>query len=459
MVDVLVIHEDPAIRQALVHHILATEHRPHDASDLAQAQALRHRLHAGVVVTSIPAGQTPATFVQSVKSDWPAAEIVVVMKTRDGEAADSLKHIACDKIVFASPSEVVKVVHAVKAAAARRPHEPQSSWRHEAVHADSRDSVTRGVFERADRAALVNSTVLIAGESGTGKEVLARRIHRHSSRARGKFVPVNCGSLPDTLIETELFGYKKGAFTGAVADAKGLVEEADHGVLFLDEIGETPPAMQVRLLRFLDSCEVRAVGGTSFRHVDVRIIAATNRSLEDEVRAKRFREDLYFRLSVVPLRLPPLRERKVDIPDLVDHYIRNVASAFCVQPPPVSDAAMAMLIGYDWPGNIRELQNALEHALVQAVGDTITPDALPPAVRRGRLLSAGKAERSDDEFIGLVDALRRHRGNHADTAASLGISRTTLWRRLKQLDVTPDLRGDLQHAAVRARTALEREPL
>jgi DNA-binding NtrC family response regulator len=457
MADTLVIHEDPSTRRSLVHHLRRPDARLFEADDVVQARPLRERMSGGVIVAAVPAGESAAGLVQRIRPEWPAAEIVVMIQPRDvGETADAMKSGAVACVVFASPADTAKVVQAVKAASVRRIDEPPNR-RYEAALADSLDPATRQVFDRADRAAQVNCTVLITGESGTGKEILARRIHSRSARARAKFVPVNCGSLPDSLIETELFGYKKGAFTGAVTDAKGLLEEAEHGVLFLDEIGETPLAMQVRLLRFLDSGEVRAVGGTSFRHVDVRIIAATNRFLEDEVHARRFREDLYFRLSVVPLELPPLRERKVDIPNLVHHYLHRVAAGFSVQPPDLSDGALGLLMNYDWPGNIRELQNALEHALVQCTGEMITADALPPAIHRGTGVGSRTAARRDDEALDeLVSALRRHKGSHANTAAALGISRTTLWRRLKQLDGTRDLPLDSEHATVQA--SLEREP-
>jgi two-component system, NtrC family, response regulator HydG len=297
------------------------------------------------------------------------------------------------------------------------------------------DSAMQALYARAERAAAVNSTVLITGESGTGKEVLARRIHRLSARRHGPFVPVNCGGLPETLVETELFGYKRGAFTGAVADSKGLIEEARGGVLFLDEIGDTPLSIQVRLLRFLDSGEVRAVGGTSIKHVDVRVIAATNRPLLSDIREKRFREDLYFRLSVVSLHLPGLRERRADLADLVQYHVRRVSRKLGIPAPRMSDEAMTLLLRYDWPGNIRELQNALEQALIQDSDRLITPQDLPPSVQRGSMeLVTSAMQGAEQDQATLASALRRHRGNRSEAAASLGISRTTLWRRLRQLN-------------------------
>jgi transcriptional regulator with PAS, ATPase and Fis domain len=298
------------------------------------------------------------------------------------------------------------------------------------------DPATRTLFEKADRVAAVNSTVLITGPSGTGKEVLARRIHHHSARRAGKFVPVNCGCLPESLIETEFFGYKKGAFTGALSNHHGLIQEANHGVLFLDEIGDMPLLMQVRLLRFLDSGEVRAVGDTVVRYLDVRVVAATNQDLPLAIRQKRFREDLYYRLSVVQLELPALRQRRADIPALVEHHLRRAATKLGLSTAVVSDDALALLVRYEWPGNIRELQNTIEQALVHKTGQIITPEDLPAGIRQGE--GGCTRQRDTDTTLSddrLMTTLRRHHGNHTEAAAELGISRTTLWRRLRHLKV------------------------
>jgi transcriptional regulator with PAS, ATPase and Fis domain len=300
-----------------------------------------------------------------------------------------------------------------------------------------RDPKTRAVFTKAARAAAFSSTVLITGESGTGKEVLARRIHQLSARSQRTFVPVNCGALPEALVDSELFGHRKGAFTGAIHHGRGLIDEANGGVLFLDEIGDMPLPLQVRLLRFLDRGEIRAIGDPCVRHVDVRVIAATHRCLESEVRAGRFRGDLFFRLSTVSLHLPPLRERRVDVPALVGDSVRRLALKHQVPAPRVSDDAMALLVQHDWPGNIRELQNALEQALIQQSSGVITPADL--ALRRASVAhSAGSGggawmPRPDHDVIAT---LARHTGSLAEAAATLGISRTTLWRRRRQSAAT-----------------------
>ena len=297
------------------------------------------------------------------------------------------------------------------------------------------DPRTRALLSSVDRVAESDCAVLVTGETGTGKEVIARKLFQRSGRRRAKFVPVNCGALPDTLAESELFGHRRGAFTGAVADKTGLVEEADGGVLFLDEIGDMPPPIQVRMLRFLDSGEMRRVGDTAVRHVDVRVIAATNRSLEQDVRSGSFREDLFYRLNVIALHVPPLRERPGDIPALASHYLARSAARLRKAARTFSTDAHAVLLQYPWPGNVRQLQNVVECAAIAAAGEIVTPGDLPPAVRLAGPATdrAGEAP-LDGELEQVALALVRYSGNQQHAATSLGISRTTLWRRLKRLN-------------------------
>src|SRR5690606_16804073 len=229
----------------------------------------------------------------------------------------------------------------------------------------------------AETVAPTASTVLISGESGTGKEVIARFIHALSDRSDGPFLSINCGALPENLLESELFGHVKGSFTGAVRDKAGLFVAARGGTFFLDEVGEMSPAAQVQLLRALQEREVIPVGATEAVPVDVRIIAATNRDLEEEIRRGTFRGDLYYRLNVITLHLPPLRERVDDIPLLADHFLKRFASSRGEEPPRLSDEAREILQSYDWPGNVRELENALERAAVLSRGGEIKPNTLP----------------------------------------------------------------------------------
>jgi transcriptional regulator with PAS, ATPase and Fis domain len=277
--------------------------------------------------------------------------------------------------------------------------------------------------------ATTDSTVLITGESGTGKELIARALYAQSVRRHHRFVPINCGAIPETILESELFGHSKGAFTGAVVHKRGLLEEAHGGVLFLDEIGEMPVSMQVRLLRFLQGGEVRRVGETSTRRVDVRLIAATHRSLEQEVAAGRFRQDFYYRINVVGVRIPPLRERIDDIPALADHFLRRTAARLRRPIGGFTSGALQLLQSYAWPGNARELENAIERAVNLASGPLLNEADLPAAVT---LQAAAPVANGDEERDRLLGVLEQAHWNHQRAAAALGISRTTLWRKMRE---------------------------
>jgi DNA-binding NtrC family response regulator len=313
------------------------------------------------------------------------------------------------------------------------------------------------------RVAPTDSTVLILGESGTGKELVARSLHVLSRRSQGPFVPVNVGALPEALVESELFGHARGAFTSAAGERAGLVEAADHGTLFLDEIGDMPLAAQVKLLRTLESNEVRRVGENAPRIVDVRIVAATNRDLQSLVAQGKFREDLYYRLNVVQLELPPLRERREDIGLLASYFLDRSTRKQQHAPLHFTAEAMALIQRYDYPGNVRELENAIEHAVAVSEGSTLGPADLPTAIRSPRLLNSpvgaegvrvgaadealrektlAQAASARDE-MSLEDVTRehtlrvldRHHGNATAAAKQLGVSRTTLWRMLRRWGV------------------------
>ena len=240
----------------------------------------------------------------------------------------------------------------------------------------------RRAMEVVQKVAPHDSSVLITGASGTGKELVARMIHRESSRSDGQFVPVNCGGVPEQLLESEFFGFVKGAFTGADRDKPGLFEAADGGTIFLDEVGELPGALQVKLLRVLQEGEVRRVGATETKRVDVRVISATNRDLEEAVETGDFRKDLYYRLAVVPVHLPSLRARREEVPQLATHLIERHARRLHVDVQGIEPDAMEVLLAYPWPGNIRELENVIERALVLTEGERISLEDLPEAVRR-----------------------------------------------------------------------------
>lgn len=298
------------------------------------------------------------------------------------------------------------------------------------------------ILELVETVAPTESTVLLSGESGTGKEVVARYIHALSRRSEGPFFSINCGALPESLLESELFGHAKGAFTGAVRDKEGLLVAARGGTFFLDEIGEMALATQVKLLRALQEREVTPVGSTEAVEVDVRIVAATNRDLEEEIRRGSFRSDLYYRLNVIALHLPPLRERKEDVPLLVHYFLERLTPKTGREDPVrVSEAAMEAMVAYDWPGNVRELQNALERAVLVAEGGRILPKHLPPRVLErprprlvdDRLPANPPLEIIERAYIEWV--LRAEGGNKLRTAEVLGIDPSTLYRKLARYGI------------------------
>jgi two-component system response regulator AtoC len=293
------------------------------------------------------------------------------------------------------------------------------------------------------------STVLVSGESGTGKELVARTIHQRSPVAEGPFVAVNCAGLAETLLDSQLFGHRRGAFTGAVADHEGMFRAASGGTLFLDEIAEIPLGLQPKFLRALQEREVIPLGATAPVRVDARVIAATNRAMDDEVRTGRFREDLFYRLNVVRIELPPLRVRRDDVPLLVAHFVARFATRYGVAPKTVTDEALDALVSYDWPGNVRELQNVIERAFALSHADTLAVEDLPPlgaaAAARPRPQAAlppveeGSHRLVDVERDAIVRALARNRGNKNAAARELGIDRQRLYRKIAKYGLSdPD---------------------
>ena len=295
------------------------------------------------------------------------------------------------------------------------------------------------VLELAETVAPTESTILLSGESGTGKEVLARYVHTLSGRAEGPFFSINCGALPESLLESELFGHVKGSFTGAVKDKEGLLVAARGGTFFLDEIGEMTPAIQVKLLRALQEREVIPVGATEAVPVDVRIIAATNRDLEEEIRRGTFRSDLYYRLNVIALHLPPLKERREDIPLLAHHFLSRVAEKNPEAPAPtLSEKTTEALLDYDWPGNVRELENALERAGVVSEGGEIRPEHLPQRVVEPPMARLVDDQAPPNPPMEVIErayiewVLRAEGGNKSRAAEVLGIDPSTLYRKLNR---------------------------
>lgn len=299
------------------------------------------------------------------------------------------------------------------------------------------------VFDLVERVSKTNVTVLIEGESGTGKELIARGIHFSGTRKDGPFIAINCAAIPETLIEAELFGYKKGAFTGAVSESRGKFEEANGGTLFLDEISSMPLQSQTRLLRVLQEQEVTRLGENSPRKIDVRIIAATNENLSDLIRENTFREDLYYRLAVVPITIPPLRERREDLPVLTEHFVTRSASKHGMKPPKVERDVFRVFYDYPWMGNVRELENLVERMVVLSDGDTLTLNDVPeivknPSSTKGELWFDLPSEPINLEALEreiIRSSLLRHGGNQSQTSRYLGITRSALIYRIQKYDL------------------------
>jgi DNA-binding NtrC family response regulator len=362
--------------------------------------------------------------------------------------------------IISKPFKVQEII-AVARRALEQSEEPDRSARvnqSEAERPKHEQAIMAGLIGRAPamlelykeiaRVAPTRSTVLIIGESGTGKELVARSIHQHSARGSRPFVPVNCGALTETLLEAELFGHVRGAFTGATADHKGLWEEAEGGTLFLDEIGETSPAMQVKLLRALQEGEIRRVGATRSVRVDARVVAATNRDLEKEVAAGRFREDLFYRLNVFTLRPPPLRERRSDIPLLAERFLRasrdNVGRKLRFL-----EETIKVLVAYNWPGNVRELESAVEYAALRARGAEVAPEDLPPKLQSEEARAAARSPLAAlyDDLPVLEELERRYLlhvlkvvgGNRTRAAEVMGIDRRTLYRMAERFGIKDEV--------------------
>jgi transcriptional regulator with GAF, ATPase, and Fis domain len=316
----------------------------------------------------------------------------------------------------------------------------------------------REVYQFLKRVAPTDSTVLIEGESGTGKELAARALHRNSPRTAKPFVAINCSAIPETLLESDLFGYERGAFTGAAAQKKGRLEIADGGVVFLDEIGELAPALQVKLLRVLQEREFERVGGTHPIKVDIRLIAATNCNLEQAVREGKFRQDLYYRLAVLKITMPTLRDRQEDIPMLVRHFVQKHAKRCKVKPRPISREALSCLVNYDWPGNVRELENAIERALVLGNSEMILPEDLPESL----LERTPQPEMTEAKYHAAVKELKKHliidaveqTHTYADAARILGVHPNYLHRLIRNLELKESLKDALREIPARGLSGL-----
>jgi two-component system, NtrC family, response regulator AtoC len=435
---ILVVDDDAVARQLLADALRKEGYEVEIAGGGADAIALGCAKRFDVVLTDIKMGEVDGLAVlREFRQHSPETAIVLLTAfgSMDG-AVEAIKQGAYDYLAKPFKKQDIKLV-------VRRSLEHSRLVRENArIREELRERhgspligsspVMLEVYKLIARVSSGKSTVLLEGESGTGKELVAQAIHTNSPRRDRPFVPVNCAALQDTLLESELFGHEKGAFTGAVVAKQGLFEAANQGTLFLDEIGDIGPALQVKLLRVIQEQEVRHVGGTASIKVDVRIVAATNRDLAQMVKDGKFREDLFYRLNVVRIVLPPLRERREDIPMLAHHFLQKVSSANNRPVRGFVPETMALLEQYHWPGNVRELENVIERTVSLAPGPLIMPDDLPEAVRKAEPALTG----GDESLLSLDDVEKRHLarvlketgGNKVRAAKILGIDRRTLYR-------------------------------
>jgi DNA-binding NtrC family response regulator len=441
MTNVLLVDDQANLRRSTAILLEQEDCLVYQAASVAEATAILTSADVDVVLTDVrmDGDADGRALLGSIKSRWPDIEVVLItaFATID-DAVDAIKAGAYDYLT--KPLDPARLLITLRRAAERAALAREVKHLRAQVDTGAEIIATsqqmQQVLRTVAQLAQTDSTVLITGESGTGKELIARALYTQSRRRTGKFVPINCGAMPDSIMESELFGHRRGSFTGAVSDKKGLLEEAHRGVLFLDEIGDMPVSMQVRLLRFLQGGEVRRIGETQERRVDVRLVLATHRSLEAEVAGGRFRDDLYYRINVVGLTVPPLRDRPDDIPPLAEHIVRRLAARHRRPVVGFTRTAMALLTAHHWVGNVRELENAIERALNLASGTLITEADLPAALTlspdsRPRL----PADHVTVDRAHLLDALDRCHWNHQRAATTLGISRTTLWRKLREFQI------------------------
>jgi two-component system response regulator AtoC len=433
MSRVLLVEDQLNVRRSMALLLQQAGHSVLAAAAVDEARRMAEANPIDVVVTDVRVGEGSdgVTLLRDLRARDTDLEVVLI--TAFGTIADAVEAMKAGAYDYLTkPADPDRLLMTVQRAAERcalsREVRHLRAQMGGPEHIIAASAAMQRLLVTVSKLATTDSAVLITGESGTGKELIARALYEQSPRRDRRFVPINCGAIPEALLESELFGHRKGSFTGAVADKKGLLEEADGGVLFLDEIGEMPASMQVRLLRFLQSGEVRRVGDTRARQVDVRLVAATHRSLDQEVANGGFRLDFYYRINVVGLVVPPLRARIDDIPPLAGAFLRRTAARLRRPITGFTPGAMELLQAHGWPGNVRELENAIERAVNFADGPLLTEADLPVSITA----HAPATPRPADEREQLVAALEGSRWNQTRAAVALGMSRTTLWRKMRE---------------------------
>ena len=373
---ILVVDDEPSMREFLVILLNKNGFGAHAAASGAEALTLLRQHHFDLIVSDIRMPDLSGLdLLENVKQQDLSIPVVLITAYASPEdAVLAMKNGAYDYIT--KPFKVDDILSVIKSALGSRQEKPPAKDRDSFAGIIGNSPEMLKIYDLIQRIGPTQANVLIYGESGTGKELVAQAIHQHSNVAANAFVPITCSAIPENLIESELFGHTKGSFTGAIANKTGLFELANNGSAFLDEIGELSPLIQTKLLRVLQEREFKKVGGTETIKVKVRIISATNKNLEEEVMAGRFREDLFYRLAVVPIRMPPLRERKGDVPLLVDHFLKKYSALFGKEVQQISSYALKVLMDYDFPGNVRELENIVERGVALESSNIILPESL-----------------------------------------------------------------------------------
>ncbi len=393
MLSILIVDDELSMREFLKILLEKDGHEVIAAADGASALELaaRHEFDLAISDIRMP-GMSGLDLLAELKKNRPGLPVILVTAfASPDDAVTAMKNGAFDYIT--KPFNVEEIKEVIRAATSRKTNDQPSQPAELFPDIIGQSPEMLKIFDLIKRIAPAPANVLIYGESGTGKELVAKAIHNHSRAAGRPFVPITCSAIPDGLLESELFGHVKGSFTGAIGDKQGLFQLADGGTAFLDEIGELTPIIQTKLLRVLQEREFKPVGSTKTRKINVRIIAATNRSLEDEIMAGRFREDLYYRLAVVPIRVPPLRERKGDVPLLVKHFLEKYSRLLGKDVQTISSYGLEVLMKYDFPGNVRELENIIERGVAMEASKIILPESLTLSLhrKRGNNKSAGQA--------------------------------------------------------------------
>ncbi len=445
---ILIVDDEESFRKHLTHLFIRKGYTVVDAATGHEALALAEQRGFNIVLLDIVLPDIDGIEVLRTLREH-ASDTQVIMMTGNATVSNaiaSMKLGAYDYLIkpFDFEELFILIERACELSALRQESKAlhfELDRQHKFDEFVGSDGKTLAALALVEKVAPTDSTVLITGETGTGKELIAKAIHRRSLRHNKPFVVANCSAMQETLLESEMFGYEKGAFTGAVKNKSGLIEVANTGTLFLDEVGDLQPNLQIKLLRFLENGEFRAVGSTHSRRADVRVIAATNRDLKKLMREGKFREDLFYRLNVINIQLPPLRERRDDIAALVAYFLKKMCATMGKCVTHIEQNALDLLKQYDWPGNVRELENVIERAVILASGETITEADLPSDLVQRRLVVL--TPQSNDKSLAAIERdhilkiLAETSGNKAQTARMLGITKKTLYAKLRDFGIFP----------------------